>query len=75
MTETAAPVSTSAETGTPSTETATTLHGEKQGLEKFESCAVLASGTAAPSFPLGQAGDVVSWGKENDVVVKATGVR
>lgn len=75
ITDTAAPVSTSARMDTPSTETATTLQGEKQGLEKFISCAVLASGTAAPSFPQVQAEVVAAGGKENGVAVMAIGLR
>lgn len=42
ITDTAAPVSTRARTGTPSMQMATTLEGYKRDLEKFESCAVLA---------------------------------
>lgn len=48
MTETAAPVSTSATVRTPSTDTSITF----VGLLQFESRAALASGTAAASFPV-----------------------
>lgn len=51
ITETAAPVSTRAKVETPSTDIATTLAGEVRGLEHFDDGAVLASGTAAFSFP------------------------
>lgn len=43
ITETAAPVSTRANEGKPSTDTATTLAGEVRGLGQFEDGAVLAS--------------------------------
>lgn len=52
MTETAAPVSTSATAGTPSTKTVITFCGEDGGLENVDVLAVLASGTAPVSFPL-----------------------
>lgn len=52
MTETAAPVSTSATAGTPSTKTVITFCGEDGGLENVDVFAVLASGTAPVSFPL-----------------------
>lgn len=51
ITETAAPVSMSATVATPSTATSITLDGEKLGLRLFDDDAVLASGTAASSFP------------------------
>lgn len=50
-TDTAAPVSISARAATPSTVTSLTLAGERGGLRNFDGAAVLASGTAAVSFP------------------------
>lgn len=52
ITETAAPVSTRASAATPSTYTSIILVGEGRGLGLFVGDAVLASGTAAISFPV-----------------------
>lgn len=65
ITDTAAPVSTSARTATPSTYTSITLAGEGRGLEHFDVDAVRASGTAAFSFP-------ARWVRHGDASEKAS---
>lgn len=56
ITEMAAPVSTSAWVVTLSMMMSMTFMGERIGLGQFDDDAVLAPGTAAPSFPLRESG-------------------
>lgn len=67
MTETAAPVSTRAKTSAPSMVIRMTFAGEGGGLGQIDDGAVLASGTAAPSFPLQEARGADASAKVNGV--------